>query len=268
MAAERKRPWQTARVATLVSKKHSQKNLNHQGSVLPGIPRKNIEDNFTQPRPEQLLPVHVVRSLYELSGVMLDGKIMSFAKFEGKMVLLTNIASADKHCVRELNQLNELATTYGSRGLTILAFPCNQFGHNEPYENDEILKCLQYVRPGCNFIPKFQVMAKCDVNGGFADPIFEFLKHRMPVTSDNSESLFRENQNDVTWSPLNKSDIMWNFEKFLVGPDGLPVRRYTVRTRASALGYDIELQIKRIAKMKIEGNKFFHYEPQDKSYKD
>ncbi|XP_033110042.1 glutathione peroxidase 1-like [Anneissia japonica] len=265
MASERKRTWQKAKVATIISKRPSQKKLNHD-SVLPAITRKG-EDNSSH-KPEKLVPVHVIRSLYDLSGMMIGGQIMPFAKFEGKMVIVTNIASADKHCVRELTQLNELVTTYGSRGLTILAFPCNQFGHKEPWDNHEILTCLQHVRPGSNYIPKFQMMAKCDVNGAHANPIFEFLKHRMPVTSDDSENFFQEKHHEITWSPVNKSDIMWNFEKFLVGPDGLPVRRYTVRTRASALGYDIEQQIKRIAKMKLEGNKFFHYEPQDKSYKD
>ena len=61
--------------------------------------------------------------------------------------------------------MNKLQSTYGSKGLTVLGFPCNQFGHQENCNNKEILNCLKYVRPGDGFEPNFDLSEKLEVNG-------------------------------------------------------------------------------------------------------
>ena len=62
--------------------------------------------------------------------------------------------------------MNELMTSYASKGLSILGFPCNQFGHQENCNNEEILNTLKYVRPGGGFVPKIQMMEKIEVKIG------------------------------------------------------------------------------------------------------
>ena len=122
---------------------------------------------------------------------------------------------------------------YGPRGLSILAFPSNQFGGSEPYENHEIPNCLRHVRPGRNFKPRFHLMGKCDVRGPTTHPVFEYLTQRLPTPCDDNS---RQSENH---------EVSGNFEKFLISPDGVPIKRYTWRTRAAALAFDIEEVLRR-----------------------
>jgi glutathione peroxidase len=103
----------------------------------------------------------------------------------------------------------------------VLGFPCNQFNQQEPALNEEIMNCLQYVRPGENFIPAFELTQKMDVNGDDEHPLWTFLKGNCANPSEiiGSRSLFR-------WETLKQSDITWNFEKFLIDREGKPYRRY------------------------------------------
>lgn len=139
--------------------------------------------------------------------------------------------------------MNKLHSQYSAQGLVILGVPCNQFGHQENCKNDEILKSLKYVRPGNGFEPKFQLLEKLDVNGKDADPLFVFLKEKLPFPHDNSMALMSDPK-FIIWSPVNRNDISWNFEKFLVGPDGEPYKRYS----RSFLTSDIESDIKQLLK--------------------
>uniref|UniRef100_A0A3Q2XJJ8 Glutathione peroxidase n=2 Tax=Hippocampus comes TaxID=109280 RepID=A0A3Q2XJJ8_HIPCM len=107
-------------------------------------------------------------------------------------------------------------------GLTILGFPCNQFGKQEPGNNRDILPALKHVRPGNDFVPNFLLFEKGDVNGKDEQGVYTFLKSSCPPVSDN----FGNPTNRLFWDPLKVSDIKWNFEKFLVGPDGKPVMRW------------------------------------------
>ncbi|XP_048459498.1 glutathione peroxidase 3 [Rhincodon typus] len=117
--------------------------------------------------------------------------------------------------------MNALQEELGQDGFTILAFPSNQFGKQEPAENNEILPLLKYIRPGNGFVPNFQLFRKGDVNGENEQQLFTYLKNACgPVGNSfgNPDKLF--------WQPLKISDIKWNFEKFLVGPDGKAVLRW------------------------------------------
>ncbi|NXK94482.1 GPX1 peroxidase, partial [Formicarius rufipectus] len=145
---------------------------------------------------------------------------------------------------RDYLQLNELQERYGPRGLQVLGFPCNQFGHQENGTNDEILPMLQHVRPGNGYKPNFMMFEKCEVNGKDAHPLFTFLKEALPFPHDDPSSLMT-NPQYIIWSPVCRNDIAWNFEKFLIGPDGVPFKRYSRRFETIKIQDDIELLLQK-----------------------
>ena len=123
--------------------------------------------------------------------------------------------------------MNELLDKYQSKGLVILGFPCNQFGHQENCGNHEILNSLKYVRPGNGFTPKIEMFSKVNVNGKDSHPVFQFLKACLPLPDDESmDGVFSGDPGKILWAPLRRYDIRWNFEKFLVDKNGQPYRRY------------------------------------------
>ncbi|KAL0973704.1 hypothetical protein UPYG_G00209840 [Umbra pygmaea] len=132
----------------------------------------------------------------------------------------------------ELNALHEELKHYG---FTILGFPCNQFGKQEPATNHELLAQLKYVRPGNGFVPNFELFEKGDVNGEKEQEVYTFLKNACPPVGDS----FGDPVNRLFWQPLKINDIKWNFEKFLVGPDGKPVMRWFPRIPVSEVRSDI-----------------------------
>uniref|UniRef100_A0A3P8WFD6 Glutathione peroxidase n=2 Tax=Cynoglossus semilaevis TaxID=244447 RepID=A0A3P8WFD6_CYNSE len=119
-------------------------------------------------------------------------------------------------------------------GLTILGFPSNQFGKQEPGAKQEILPGLKHVRPGNGFVPNFQLFEKCDVNGENEAEVYTFLKSSCPPVGESFGDTSR-----LFWQPLKISDIKWNFEKFLVGPDGKPVMRWHPSVEISMVRADI-----------------------------
>ena len=134
--------------------------------------------------------------------------------------------------------MNALAEKFGDR-LIILAFPCNQFGHQEQMKNDEILNSLKYVRPGNGFEPRAIMFEKVSVNGAESHPLFQLLKEALPNPIDNSDMLTSDPAK-ILWKPVLRSDISWNFAKFLIGPDGGPIRRYSPKFSTLAIESDIE----------------------------
>lgn len=139
--------------------------------------------------------------------------------------------------------MNELHSRYSTKGLVILGVPCNQFGHQENGKNDEILHCLQYVRPGNGFKPSFQLLEKADVNGKDTHPLFVYLKEKLPFPSDDDVSLMTDPAY-VIWSPVTRNDISWNFGKFLITADGKPYKRYSDNINT----IDIEADIRELLK--------------------
>ncbi|KAI8486890.1 hypothetical protein Bbelb_353980 [Branchiostoma belcheri] len=105
----------------------------------------------------------------------------------------------------------------------ILAFPTNQFGLQEPGRNDEILNTLKYVRPGRGYVPTFPLFQKGDCNGENEQPLFTYLKSCCPPASD----MIINDLSSLYWKPLRAGDVRWNFEKFLVDPEGRAVMRFT-----------------------------------------
>jgi glutathione peroxidase len=112
--------------------------------------------------------------------------------------------------------LEALHKKFGPKGLVILAFPCNQFGAQEPGSNSEIQQFCQV-----NYGVSFPVMGKIDVNGDQADPLYEFLKSSAPGI-------------------FGTEAIKWNFTKFLIGKDGKVIKRYSTQTKPEEISADIE----------------------------
>uniref|UniRef100_A0A2K6GAA5 Glutathione peroxidase n=1 Tax=Propithecus coquereli TaxID=379532 RepID=A0A2K6GAA5_PROCO len=180
-------------------------------------------------------------TIFEYGALTIDGEeYIPFKHFAGKYVLFVNVASFG--LTGQYVELNALQEELAPFGLVILGFPCNQFGKQEPGENSEILATIKYVRPGGGFVPNFQLFEKGDVNGEKEQKFYTFLKNSCPPTSEllgSPGSLF--------WEPMKIHDIRWNFEKFLVGPDGIPVMRWHHRTTISNVKMDILSYMRRQA---------------------
>ena len=154
-------------------------------------------------------------SIYEFSAQQISGKSVALKKFRGKVMLIVNTASACGF-TPQFAGLEELHRTYGTRGLIVLGFPCNQFGAQDPGSNDEIAGFCQL-----NYGVSFQMMAKVDVNGPQATPLYQWLTAEAPGL-------------------LGSQAIKWNFTKFLVGKDGKVIARYAPTDTPKSLALDIE----------------------------
>jgi len=133
--------------------------------------------------------------------------------------------------------MNELCEKFPD--LAVLAFPSNQFGHQENGGGQEIVNVLKHVRPGNGYEFKGELFDKVEVNGSNEHPLFTFLKKALPAPHDDTESLM-SNPNFFIWKPVKRTDIAWNFEKFLIGPDGTPLKRYSRTFLTKDIADDIE----------------------------
>ena len=144
-----------------------------------------------------------------------NGEEISLAGKQGKVLLVVNTASKCGF-TPQYDGLEALWRKYGDQGFEVVAFPCNQFGHQEPGDSGEIDSFCKV-----NFGVSFPLMAKIDVNGGGAAPLYDWLKAEAPGI-------------------LGTQRIKWNFTKFLIGRDGKVVRRYAPTAKPQALAADIE----------------------------
>ncbi|KAK1274760.1 hypothetical protein QJS04_geneDACA003871 [Acorus gramineus] len=155
------------------------------------------------------------KSIHEFTVKDIEGKNVSLSKFKGKVLLIVNVASKCGLTTSNYTELSHLYENYKTQGLEILAFPCNQFGMQEPGSNPEIKKfaCTR-------FKAEFPIFDKVDVNGPFTSPVYRFLK--------SSAGGFL---GDL---------IKWNFEKFLVDKNGKVVERYPPTTSPFQIEKDIK----------------------------
>ena len=144
-----------------------------------------------------------------------DGGPVSLDTWRGKVLLIVNTASKCGF-TPQYEGLEELHRRYADRGFAVLAFPCNQFGAQEPGDAAEIATFCSTV-----YDVTFPVFAKVDVNGPGADPLFQQLKEDAPGV-------------------LGSRAIKWNFTKFLVDRQGRAVRRYAPSARPESLAGDVE----------------------------
>ena len=145
----------------------------------------------------------------------LDGNAIDWSSFDGRVRLVVNTASACGF-TPQFAGLQALHQRYADQGLAVLGFPCNQFGAQDPGSAEEIGAFCQR-----NYGVTFPLMAKCDVNGPQAHPLFRWLKAAAPGL-------------------LGTQAIKWNFTKFLIGRDGQVMGRYAPRDPPEALARDIE----------------------------
>ena len=152
---------------------------------------------------------------YDFTATDIDGSTRPLDQFRGKVLLIVNVAS---QCgfTPQYAGLEKLARDYGSRGLVVLGFPCDQFGHQEPGDEAEI-KDFCSLR----YDVTFPMFSKVDVNGSDAHPLWTWLK-------------------DEKGGVLGIDAIKWNFTKFLVGRDGHVIKRYAPTEIPASLAGDIE----------------------------
>ncbi|MEJ5976149.1 glutathione peroxidase [Novosphingobium sp. PS1R-30] len=155
------------------------------------------------------------RTIADFDATLPNGERVSLADKAGKVLLIVNTASKCGFTPQYAG-LEALWRQYRDQGFEVIGFPCNQFGHQEPGDADEIASFCDL-----NFGVSFPLMAKVDVNGTDAAPLYDWLKAEAPGV-------------------LGTRGIKWNFTKFLIGRDGQVVRRYAPTDKPEKLAGDIE----------------------------
>lgn len=149
-------------------------------------------------------------SFYELSDMALGTKeVITMDRYKGKVVLVVNVATKSNLATVNFQDLVYLHDKYHHQGLEILAFPCNQFGNNEPGSATDIANVAS------QYTATFQFFEKGDVNGAEARPIFNFLKSKLPDTFGQF--------------------IKWDFAKFLIDREGKPISRFAPKQAPKSL---------------------------------
>ena len=174
--------------------------------------------------------------VYDFKTKNNKGAEVDLAQYEGKILMLVNTASKCGF-TPQYDGLEALYQKYKDQGLVILGFPCDQFAGQEPGSNEEIAEFCRL-----NHGVTFPLMAKTDVNGANAEPVFEYLKTQAPteeykgLKAKASAKMFKT----ISKSVEKDSDIQWNFTKFLVNRDGTVIKRYAPTTEPVDIEKDIE----------------------------
>jgi glutathione peroxidase len=154
-------------------------------------------------------------SLYGITVKTINGQEKSMSDFQGKVLLIVNTASKCGF-TPQYQGLEKLYADLKDRGLEVLGFPCNQFGFQEPGNEEEIKSFCQL-----NYATTFPLFSKVDVNGSDAHPLFQYLKAEAPGV-------------------LGTEMIKWNFTKFLVDRSGLVVKRFASKDTPESIRSEIE----------------------------
>jgi len=158
------------------------------------------------------------QEFYNIEVKNIKGKDVKLKDYKNKVILVVNTASK---CglTPQYEGLEALYNQYKADGFVVLGFPCNQFMGQEPGTAEEIEKFCT-----TKYNITFPLFEKLKVNGDDAHPLYQYLKSALPLDG--------------------KNDIRWNFEKFLIGKDGKPARRYSPKTKPAELAADIEALLK------------------------
>jgi glutathione peroxidase len=156
--------------------------------------------------------------IYDIEVRTLEGVTQKLGDYAGQVLLIVNVASRCGY-TPQYTGLEALYQRYRGRGLAVLGFPCDQFGHQEPGDAAEI-------RDFCslNYQVSFPLFAKIDVNGAATHPLYASLKSARPGL-------------------LGSEAIKWNFTKFLVGRDGSVLKRFAPADKPESLSADIEASL-------------------------
>ncbi|AGO13118.1 AaceriAFL039Cp [[Ashbya] aceris (nom. inval.)] len=152
---------------------------------------------------------------YDLTPLDARGEPFPFSQLKGKVVMIVNVASKCGF-TPQYEELEQLYKKYKDQGFEVIGFPCNQFAHQEPATNEEIVQFCQL-----NYGVTFPVLKKVDVNGADADPVYVYLKSQKSGL-------------------LGFKGIKWNFEKFLVDRNGHVKDRYSSITKPLSLEKTIQ----------------------------
>ena len=154
-------------------------------------------------------------TIHDFEAQSIDGHPVALSQYRGQVMLIVNTASACGF-TPQFAGLEQLHQQYGAQGLVVMGFPCNQFGAQDPGSNEAIGAFCQK-----NYGVSFQMMAKVEVNGAGAHPLYQWLKHEAPGL-------------------LGSEGIKWNFTKFLVSKEGQVIKRYAPQDAPAQLSGDIE----------------------------
>ena len=177
-------------------------------------------------------------NIYDFSVKKMNGETQPMKDFEGKVVLIVNTASKCGF-TPQFEGLEKLYQDYKDKGLVVVGFPCNQFAGQDPGSNEEIKEFCSL-----NYGVTFPMMAKIDVNGENADPLYDYLKSQKgfagfdsahPIAAKLDEILRAENKDYDK-----DSSIKWNFTKFLVDKDGAVVERFEPTSTPEQIAPHIE----------------------------
>lgn len=157
-------------------------------------------------------------SIYDFEMPLNNGQTKSLADYKDKVILIVNTASKCGF-TPQYTGLQSVYDEYKDKGLVVLGFPCDQFGHQEPGDDGEIEQFCSL-----NFNVDFPLFKKSEVNGKNASPLYNFLKDQAPGL-------------------LGSKSIKWNFTKFLIARDGTVVGRYAPNTKPEDMAKDIEKQL-------------------------
>ena len=154
------------------------------------------------------------QKFYDLNANSLQGKNVSMEEYKGKVVVVVNTASKCGF-TPQYEGLEKLYKDYKDKGLVILGFPCNQFGNQEPGSEKDIAE-------GCllNYGVSFPMFSKVFVNGENTHPLFSYLKNELKGTLGNN--------------------VKWNFTKFVIDRNGIPVKRFAPITKPESMKDTIE----------------------------
>jgi len=153
---------------------------------------------------------------YKFSALDIHGRNVSMEKYRGHVSVVVNVASLWGLADTNYRQLQNMFERFGqSKGLRILAFPCNQFHNQEPGTNEEIYKWATE-----KYNVTFDMFSKIDVNGPTAHPLYKYLQNILPGFLWNS--------------------IKWNYTKFLLDKDGKPIKRYAPTDEPFSMLDDIQ----------------------------
>ena len=152
--------------------------------------------------------------VYDFKATTIDGDEQSLAEYKGKTMLIVNVASKCGF-TPQYKGLEDLYEKFRDQGLVVLGFPCDQFGHQEPGDEDEIKNFCSL-----NYDVQFPLFAKIEVNGANTHPLYQYLKSQ-------ARGL------------LGSEAIKWNFTKFLVDKDGKVVRRFAPTDTPKGIEKDV-----------------------------
>lgn len=153
-------------------------------------------------------------SVYDFVAKNIKGENVPLEKYKGNVLLIVNVASKCGYTATNYRELNELYEKYESKGLRILAFPCNQFAGQEPGDAEKIYEFASKRNV------KFDLFEKINVNGENAHPLWKYLKKKQSGTFGDF--------------------IKWNFTKFVVDKEGKVVARHSPSTNPSKIAKELE----------------------------